>query len=74
MITNINDEQISELAQVGLGTYEMTADWKRARESMVEHAMDEWGVTARASAIWLALKFAKMFWNERAIKVKRDIQ
>lgn len=70
MTTYLSNNQISEMAEVAFTTYEVAADWAAATRAAAEHAVDEFGVQPRRSAVLLAVKLAKVSWQEAIIQTK----
>jgi len=66
----LSNEQIHEMADAALTSYEMVADWHQARVAANEYARDEFGVVPRRSAVLLAVKLAKAGWEGRVMAVK----
>ena len=69
-MTYLTDNQIQEMSQTALSTYEMTGCWKAATRSSREHSEDEFGIKPNKSAVLLSVKFANIIWNETVIAVK----
>jgi hypothetical protein len=68
----LNDNQINQMAQAALSSYEMTADWASAFAAAQEFAIDEIGVRPNRTAVLLAVKIAKVRWMAIAQGVKRQ--
>lgn len=66
----LTDAQIDEMAHAAFTTYEVTADANAAIRAAKEHAVDEFGITPRKSAVLHAWNLAKMQWDEEVIKAK----
>lgn len=66
----LNERHLVELAGVGVGTYEFTAQWRDAARAMREHAFDEWGVRLTAGQAGLAMQLAQVEWERMVTGVK----
>jgi hypothetical protein len=75
MLTNsyLNDDQIHQMADSALLSYEMTCSWKRAHEAAVEFAADEFGVRATVAQASTAVRLAQTGWEGISISVKAAI-
>jgi hypothetical protein len=69
----LNNAQIDEMASAAVRSYEMTADWLAATRAAQEHAIDEFGIRPRLSAVLLAVKIAKVRWMAISGSVRREV-
>tara|TARA_R110000744_G_scaffold219846_1_gene338583 strand:- start:474 stop:707 length:234 start_codon:yes stop_codon:yes gene_type:complete len=75
MLTNsyLNDDQIHQMAEAALTSYEMTCSWKRSHEAALEFAADELGVRATVAQASTALRLAQTGWEGLKITVKAAV-
>jgi hypothetical protein len=69
----LTDTQINEMADAAFTAYEMSCSWGRAFEDARDHAVNEFGITPRKSAVLLAVKLAKVQWAHETKRVRRII-
>jgi hypothetical protein len=70
---SLSENQITEMAECALSTYEMTDDKISAMRAAQEHAIDEFGIKPKKSAVLLAYKIALMGWGEIVQRTKQEI-
>tara|TARA_R110001592_G_scaffold67270_1_gene206250 strand:+ start:346 stop:579 length:234 start_codon:yes stop_codon:yes gene_type:complete len=66
----LSDFDIQQMAEAALTTFEMTASWKRAFESAVEFAADEWEIKVNNAQAATAVNIAKSGWQG----IKQSVQ
>jgi len=69
----LTTEQITDMAEAALNTYEMTASWKTAGIAATEHAADEFGVKATSAQMATAMQGAKVGWSAISFVTKKAI-
>lgn len=70
---SLTNTQITEMAEVALSTYEITADKNAAKRAAKEHAVDEFGIVPKKSAVLLAFNLAMAGWDEIITRTKQEI-
>ena len=73
-MTYLTYDQIQEMAGEALTAYDFTGSWIRAKRAAWEHCSDEFGITATPAQIGLAVKLARVEWNEIVLQCKREIE
>jgi len=69
----LTEAQINEMADAAFTSYDMSCSWSRAFEDARDHAVNEFGVRPRKSAVLLAVKLAKVQWAHETARVKRIV-
>ena len=72
-MTYLKENQIHEMADAALTTYEVTGEKSRMGEAAAEYAADEFGVTATPSQIGYAVTLALTGWEGIKIAVKAAV-
>lgn len=67
----LTNAEIRAMAQVALENYELSCEWRKAREAATEYALEEYGFKPGPSAIALALKMAQAGWHGVVIATKK---
>ena len=70
----LDNDQIDEMAQAALASYEMSADWRYGFDAAREYALEVIGVRPNRTAVLLAVKIAKVKWMVIVNQVKREVQ
>ena len=69
----LTDDQIDQMANAAINSYEFNADWNNARMAAVEYSLDEFGIKPRKSAVLLAVKIAQANCHALSISVAQQI-
>jgi len=69
----LTENQITEIAEAALVSFEMTASWKEARTAAIEYAADEFGATVTGSQLGYALNKAKVGWTAISYATKKAV-
>ena len=69
----LTENQIDEMADAALTTFEVSADRNAAVRAAKEYAIDEFGVTPNKTAVLLAVKRAGLGWEARKMQVRRAL-
>ena len=70
-MTYLTEDQIDEMADAALTTFEVSADRNAALRAAKEYAVDEFGVTPSKTAVLLAVKRAGLGWEARKMHARR---
>lgn len=66
----LTNDEIREMAEAAFTNYEFSCEWSKAREAAIEFAVDEYGFRPGPSAIYLAVKIARVNWGTAVEQVK----
>ena len=69
---NLTNNQIEEIAEYAMRSYEFNCSWRDAYLAACEYARDEFG-KVRTSAIKLALRIAQTRWEAVTIKTSQEL-
>ena len=69
----LTEDQINQMRDAALVSYEFSCDWKKAWTAAFEYAIDELGVKPNKSAVSLAVKLAKVDWSVIVSQTKSTI-
>jgi len=72
-MTYLTEEQIDEMADAALTTFEVSADRNAAVRAAAEYAIDEFGIKPRKSVVLLAVKRAGLGWEARKMQARRAV-
>ena len=69
----LTTEQVTDMAEAALNSYEMTASWEDAGTAAAEHAEDEFGVKATSAQMATAMQAAKVVWSALSSATKKEL-
>ena len=70
----LSQQEIQQMAEAALISYEFGCSWKRAFQAAAEFAADELGVKATRAQAATAVRIAKTDWEGIRIGVKNNVE
>lgn len=67
------DQEINQMADAALISYEFGCCWKRALQAAAEFAIDELGVKATRAQAATAVRIAQTNWERIKIRIKGEV-
>ena len=69
----LTDRQIHAMAAYATDHYELSCEWRKARDAAREYAIEEWGVEPFPAALGLTIKLARINWERRKMSARAAV-